>query len=125
VSTLLCLFTLFAIVVRVLVRWLPSPFQLCCFLLSGISHILCLLTYTEHYTTLHHRCGPIRAANSQCFIVFSVAQTLTLNCAGVGPNCMLCPTLTSNTIDSAKHVLVLLGKKELEVFREHMVSGDS
>ena len=93
------------------------------------SHIFTCCAGTDSYLYISHfsltvplRCGPVRHGNSQCFIAFSVTPNLALNSCGVGPNCMLCPTLTDSTINSAKFVVVLLDKKALEVFRGQMVS---
>ena len=61
--------------------------------------------------------------SNQCFIAFIVTNNLSLNSAGVGPNCMLSPTRLDNTINSGKYILVLLDYKELEEFRKYMVSG--
>eukprot|EP01032_Pedospumella_encystans_P011818 gene11818-13714_t len=61
-------------------------------------------------------CGPIRANSSQAFLALSVTANLSLNCVHVGPNCMLCPTLTQSTKESGKYVLIMLSTKNLEQF---------
>ena len=75
------------------------------------------------------RCGPMDQLTSlsssrgspQMFLTLSVMGSLTLRSVGVGPLCMLCPTLSNNCSTSAKSILVVLDRGGLQQFRDQMV----
>jgi hypothetical protein len=55
-------------------------------------------------------------------LALSVVSTLSLQSAGVGPGCMLCPTLTGNVSDSGKYMLLLMSGAALDRLRAQLVS---
>jgi hypothetical protein len=58
---------------------------------------------------------------SEALLALSVVATLSLQSAGVGPGCMLCPTLTGNVSDSGKYLLLMMSGAALEKLRAQLV----
>jgi hypothetical protein len=68
-------------------------------------------------------CGQVNRAEYgyEALLALSVVSTLSLQSAGVGPGCMLCPTLTGNVSDSGKYLLLMMSGAALEKLRAQLV----
>lgn len=54
----------------------------------------------------------------------SVEGELTLRSAGVGPSCMLCPTLPrNNSSESTKNILLMMSAENLDTLKEQLVGA--